>query len=119
MERPAEGLVGGGRRAHERMTPDQFIWWLRGYLDSLGGETAEMPRADAKVIRGVMERVGPPPAPTPAPPIPMPSLDSLRRAFESAGKQDRATPYRCWRCQRVLPAGEAHFCNGSVLGHDC
>ena len=32
MAGQAEELRSPQRRAHERMTADQFVWWLRGYL---------------------------------------------------------------------------------------
>lgn len=104
MAGSVEGAGVQQRRAHERMTADQFIWWLRGYLDSLGSETTAVPRADAKAIRDALERVGPY-----APPAPAPAQSSLKDAL------DRATQSRCWRCGTVTLGGTAHFCNGALV----
>lgn len=103
MAGSVEGAGVQQRRAHERMTADQFIWWLRGYLDSLGGETTAVPRADAKAIRDALERVGPyaPPAPVAVSPTPV--------AF------DKLMQNRCWRCGQSTLGGTAHFCNGALV----
>lgn len=92
--------VGEQRRAHERMTAEQFVWWLRGFLDSGSVAAHGLPVADVTAVRAALGRVGPYAAP-PAPPAP--SLDQIKRQLHS----------RCPRCDQHLSSlGGAHFCNG-------
>ena len=82
------------RRAYERMTADQFVWWLRGYLDASVVEKAPLAFGDVKVIRDAIDRVGlPARPPTPSP-------------------LDKADAGTCWRCGRPSSLSRAHFCDG-------
>lgn len=103
------------RRAHERMTPEQFVWWLRGYLDSFS-ELTNLPRADVQALRDRLESVGPVPYVPPAPPQAGNSLsDALKRHAEQAERdaKNRATQSRCPRCHTYVNG--AHFCNGVLV----
>jgi hypothetical protein len=84
------------RRAHERMTADQFIWWLRGYLAAAVVEKTPLAFGDVKVIQEAIDRVGPVQPPVPAPP---------RNIFARLGQDP------CPRCGKYPGLG-AHFCNG-------
>ena len=84
------------RRAHERMTADQFIWWLRGYLAAAVVEKTPLAFGDVKVIQEAIDRVGP------AQPSPSPQQPAFDKAF----------PQKCPRCSQYVGLGAAHFCNG-------
>lgn len=50
--------IGGGRRlsgAHGGMTPEQFVFWLRGYMASVEG--LDLAKADVKCIRDTLADV--------------------------------------------------------------
>ena len=83
------------RRAHERMTADQFIWWLRGYLAAAVVEKTPLAFGDVKVIQEAIDRVGPVQPPVPAP----------RNIFARLGQAP------CPRCGKYPGLG-THFCNG-------
>lgn len=79
------------------MTAEQFIWWLRGYLDSIG-EVQTLPKADVKALRDALNLVGPVRAPAPTPTAPHPSVF------------DKMATNRCLRCGQLNFGG--HLCDG-------
>jgi len=94
MAGSAESSVSGQRRAYERMTAEQFVWWLRGFLSASWAENAPLPKADVKIIQEALDRTGPLPTQPPAVP---PSV------FEQ----------KCPRCGTPVSLGSGlHLCNG-------
>lgn len=71
MAGQVEERGGAQRGPHERMTADQFIWWLRGFLAGAVGTF------DPATVREQLDKVNVPapyipPAPTPVPINPSP-----------------------------------------------
>lgn len=87
------------------MTAEQFVWWLRGYLDSFS-ELTNLPRADVQALRDRLGSVGPVPyTPPPAPPSAL-NPGTLVNPGRAA--------MTCQRCGQVTSLG-AHFCNGALV----
>lgn len=110
MAGSTEGAGIQQRRAHERMTPEQFIWWLRGFLEAGSLAAHGAGKQDVAAVQAALDRVGPyapqPPAPQPPAPAPTPSI------FEkvSAGRR-----LRCLHCGQPTLGGISHFCNGALV----
>lgn len=93
------------------MTLDQFIWWLRGYLDSISlTEIPALPKADVKTIRDALDRVGPATVPAPFVPLQPPTPKFLPPSpFGAIAAQKVGY---CHRCGKEQFAGQGHFCLG-------
>ena len=88
------------------MTAEQFVWWLKGYLDSLS-EPAGLSVVDVAAISKALGSVGKPALPPPpifsAPPMaPSPNLvDLLKKSVFPPPQRSPLDPrrYHCVYCQ--------------------